>query len=406
MMVPRSRRLLVIGVQWPLETFLANLLRGLAAAGWQVTVASRQRFGRDAAPLRRLPLPGGGFLGVLPQLPRLAVAAMRRPRQAAKLLRGRPYKLRQLPILWPALQSDFDVFYFPWIGAALDYLPLFGLGVPTLLSCRGSHVQVSPHNPRRPELREKLPALFAAATAVHGVSSEILDEAEKLGLDRATARVIRPAVDPDFFSPGEARTEAAERPLRLLGAGSLIWRKGFEYAIRAVAGLRDRGVETRLELVGEGRDRQRLLFAIDDLGLADRVVLAGKKTPGELRDRLRQSDVFLLPSLSEGISNAALEAMACGLPVVASDCGGMSEAIAVGEDGVLVAPYDADALAGAVERLAGDAALRARLGGAARERVKRDFALADQIAAFDRLLRDLADRTGAPSPSSKPAAQT
>ncbi len=155
---PRSRRLLVIGVQWPLETFLANLLRGLAAAGWQVTVASRQRFGREAGPLKRLPLPGDGFAGVLPHLPRLVAAALRKPRQAARLLRGRPHQLHQASLLWPALSGDFGVFYFPWVGAALDYLPLFGLGVPTLLSCRGSHVQVSPHNPQRPELRAKLPS--------------------------------------------------------------------------------------------------------------------------------------------------------------------------------------------------------------------------------------------------------
>ncbi len=202
--------------------------------------------------------------------------------------------------------------------------------------------------------------------------------------------MIHPAVDPDFFCPGETKAEAGSRPLRLVGAGSLIWRKGFEYAIRAVAQLRDRGVATRLELVGEGRDRQRLLFAIDDLGLTDRVVLAGKKSPQELRESLCQSDVFLLPSLSEGISNAALEAMACGLPVVASDCGGMSEAIADRRDGLLVPPCDADAIVAAVERLVGDAALRARLGRAARERVEKDFRLADQIAAFDRLLRKIA----------------
>ncbi len=76
------------------------------------------------------------------------------------------------------LAADHDVFYFPWNGAALDYLPLFGLGVPTLLSCRGSHVQVSPLSPEAArELRQRLPALFAAASAVHGVSQEILREA-------------------------------------------------------------------------------------------------------------------------------------------------------------------------------------------------------------------------------------
>jgi colanic acid/amylovoran biosynthesis glycosyltransferase len=384
----RGRRLLVVGVQWPLETFLENLLRGLAAAGWTVTIASRQPFGAEARPLRRLPLPEEGALGLLPHLPRMAAALLRKPGLAKRAVAGRPNKLRQLQLVLPLLAGDFDIFYFPWTGAALDYLPLFDLGVPTLLSCRGSHVQVSPHNPRRPELRDKLPTLFTAATAVHTVSWQMLYAAENFELDRNKAKVIHPAVDPDFFSPPSA-TDEGPRPLRLLGAGSLIWRKGFEYAIRALAKLRDRKIDAQLELVGEGPDRQRLLFAIDDLGLADRVVLAGKKKPAELREKLRQADIFLLTSLSEGVSNAALEAMACGLPVIASDCGGMSEAISNGRDGFLVPPYDPAAIADAVERLAWDPDRRRRLGAAGRERIETDFRLADQIAAFDRLLRGL-----------------
>lgn len=391
-----SRRLLVIGVQWPLETFLQNLLRGLAAAGWSVTIASRRPLGRGARPLRRLPIPGEGALCALSFLPRLAATALRRPRQTARLLRGRPDKIRQAQLLLPLLARDFDLLYFPWNGAALDYLPLFEVGIPTLVSCRGSHIQVSPHNPERPELRRQLPDLFAAATGVHGVSREILGEAAAFGLDLDKAVVIHPAVDPAFFSPADrGASEAAPRegrPLRLAGAGSLIWRKGFEYALRALAELSRRGLEARLVLIGEGQDRQRLLFAIDELGLSGKVDLVGRRSPAEVRDLLRASDVFLLPSVSEGISNAALEAMSCALPVVASDCGGMSEAIEDGRSGLLVPPRDPAAIADAVGRLAADPLWAAALGKAARRRVERFFGLDSQIAAFDRLLRGLLPR--------------
>ena len=387
------RRLLVIGVNWPLETFLENLLRGLADAGWSVTVASRQHFGAASLPLRRLPLPKEGAFGLLPHLPRMAAALLRQPSRAMRAVRGRPAKLRQLQLVLPLLAGDFDLFYFPWNGAALDYLPLFGIGVPTLLSCRGSHVQVSPHNPKRPELRQALPELFAAATAVHCVSQDMVDEAARLGLDPAKATVIRPAVDPGFFEPPE-KAPSTDGPLRLVGAGSLIWRKGFEYALRALAELKRRGRSVHLTLVGEGQDRQRLLFAIDDLGLQNEVVLAGRRKPAELRDLLQAADVFLLPSVSEGISNAALEAMACGLPVVASDCGGMKEAIEDGRNGFLVRPRDPVAIADAVERLAVDTDLREALGRAARQRVERDFSLSDQVAAFDELLCGLVEKKG------------
>lgn len=391
---PRApRRLLVIGVQWPLETFLENLLRGLAAAGWSVTIASRRPLGRAARPLRRLPIPAEGALAALPFLPRMAATLLRKPRQALSLVRGRADKARQLQLLLPLLARDFELFYFPWNGAALDYLPLFELGIPTLVSCRGSHVQVSPHNPERRHLRRDLPRLFAAATAVHGVSREILQEAAAFGLDLDKASVIHPAVDPAFFSPA-APPRRAGRPLRLAATGSLIWRKGFEYALRALAELLRRGLAAHLTVIGEGQDRQRLLFAVDELGLHGQVELAGRRPPAAVRDLLRSSDVFLLPSVSEGISNAALEAMSCGLPVVASDCGGMNEAIEDGRSGLLVPPRDPRAIADAVERLAGDPEWAAALGQAARRRVERTFGLDSQIAAFDRLLRGLLPKAG------------
>ena len=391
------RRLLVIGVHWPLETFLDNLLRGLAAAGWSVTIASRHGFGAEAGLLRRLPLPGEGLARFLAFLPRHAATLLTRPGRALQLLRRLNEKTPHFLHLLPLLASDFELFYFPWNGAALDYLPLFEFGIPTLVSCRGSHVQISPHNPERRFLRDQLPSLFAAATAVHGVSREIVREAAGFGLDVAKAEVIHPAVDPHFFQPAETegiRSPVAKNPgeLRLIGAGSLIWRKGFEYALRALAELIARGVPARLTLIGDGPDRQQLLFAIDDLELGDAVALVGRKKPAEVRDLLRASDVFLLPSVSEGISNAALEAMACGLPVISSDCGGMREAIENGRDGLLVPPRDPLAIADAAHELAKDPARRAELGRAARQRVLKDFTLEAQIASFDRLLRSLLTR--------------
>lgn len=383
-------RLLVIGVHWPLETFLGNLLRGLAAAGWSVTIASRQNFGAEAGPLHRLPLPGEGLARFLAFLPRYAATLVTRPRRVLHLLRNLDEKTPHVFYLMPLLARDFDVFYFPWNGAALDYLPLFDFGIPTLVSCRGSQVQISPHNPERRYLREKLPALFAAATAVHGVSHEIVREAGGLGLEVAKAEVIHPAIDPFFFTPAEKAETNDE--LQLIGTGSLIWLKGFEYALRALAELIRRGVPARLTLIGEGPDRQQLLFAIDDLQLGHAVELVGRKSPTAIRDLLRASDVFLLPSVSEGLSNAALEAMACGLPVISSDCGGMREAIENGRDGLLVPPRDPHAIADAVETLAKNPALRAQLGRAARQRVLQDFALSGQIASFDRLLRSLLTR--------------
>src|SRR5690606_25203248 len=110
----------------------------------------------------------------------------------------------------------------------------------------------------------------------------------------------------------------------------------------------------------------------------------------EVVARLQQADVFLLPSLSEGISNAVLEGMACGLPVVTTRVGGMAEAVTDGAEGFLVPARDEMALADALLALWHWPRLRERMGAAGRERVAREFRLSDQADAFVKLFRSVA----------------
>ncbi len=105
-----------------------------------------------------------------------------------------------------------------------------------------------------------------------------------------------------------------------------------------------------------------MLYTIHDLGLEGCVRLVGQLSADAVRQRLQNADAFLLSSVSEGLSNAALEAMACGLPVVATDCGGMREAITNGVEGLIIPVRDAPALAVALERLWRDPVLRLRVG--------------------------------------------
>ena len=121
-----------------------------------------------------------------------------------------------------------------------------GVQFRVVVSCRGSQVQVAPHNPQRQTLTEGLRATFEKAAAVHCVSEAIKREAEAYGLDPEKAFVIRPAVDAEFFCPSESRAWADH--LRVVSVGSLIWTKGYEYTLMAVRRLVDQGLDVRLDI--------------------------------------------------------------------------------------------------------------------------------------------------------------
>jgi glycosyltransferase involved in cell wall biosynthesis len=146
--------------------------------------------------------------------------------------------------------------------------------------------------------------------------------------------------------------------------------------------------ELTLVVVGDGPDRMRLEARARALDLDSRVRFQGLSS--RVPDVLRAADVFLLSSHGEGMSNALLEAMACGLPCLASrSVGGAAELLGEGR-GVLLADGDVAAWAGAIERLAGDAALRGEFGSAAAAFVARRLSL---DAAADRLARERRART-------------
>jgi len=153
--------------------------------------------------------------------------------------------------------------------------------------------------------------------------------------------------------------------------------------------------------LGEASDRERLLWAAEELGVQDSLVVRGHVPTELLVDELRSADVLLHSSLSEGVPTVVLEAMACELPVVVTDVGGVREAVTDGVKGLLVPPRDPAALADALERLWLDPDLRARLGRAGRERVLREFTLERQLDSLDSIYRSLiagARPAGAPVP--------
>jgi L-malate glycosyltransferase len=140
------------------------------------------------------------------------------------------------------------------------------------------------------------------------------------------------------------------------------------------------GQRLRWHWIGEGGERTALERHRAELGLNETVEMPGASD--RVPDYLAAADLFVLPSRLEGMSNAILEAMASGLPVVARAVGGNPELIADDRYGLLVAPDAPDDLAGAIERLVQDAELRAAMGRMARQRAEREFSLAAMLARY------------------------
>jgi glycosyltransferase involved in cell wall biosynthesis len=187
-------------------------------------------------------------------------------------------------------------------------------------------------------------------------------------------------------------------PGRLVAVGSLDKAKGYDYLLRAVHGLRGRGLDLSVELIGDGPEAAALRALAQELGIADRVSLAGWLPFARVREAMQRASVFVHPSWWEGMPNVLKEAMACGTPVVATRIAAIPELLADGERGTLVPPHDVPGLARAIEELLGDEPRRRRYAVAARHHIEQAFDLSRNGRRLAELLVSVTRREQAAAP--------
>jgi glycosyltransferase involved in cell wall biosynthesis len=211
----------------------------------------------------------------------------------------------------------------------------------------------------------------------HAVRQSILDHCA-VGEDRVV--VIRSGVD---LARVTLSAEARSRARRKLGlpaddlvvgsVGRMDAAKGFHLLVAAMALLHRTFSATRLILVGDGPERERLEQQASDVGIGDAVVFAGEqKDPKAFAAAF---DIFVLPSLSEGLGLSIIEAMGAGLPVIGSTAGGIPEVVSDETSGLLFQAGDIGALARCLERLVRSPALRRRLAVRGQARVRTEFGI-------------------------------
>ncbi|MEA2308538.1 MAG: hypothetical protein QOI65_824 [Thermoleophilaceae bacterium] len=191
---------------------------------------------------------------------------------------------------------------------------------------------------------------FGGADLVCPASEDLGRHIARLGV-RTRIRPVPNVVDTSLFSPapGEGgRPSGPEAPARILLVALLDPKKGVDQLLRALGAVGP--PRFMLRIAGDGPVRDQLEGLRDELGLADRVEFLGLRSKPEVAELMRRSDFLVLPSLWENLPNVLIEAMACGLPVVATRTGGVPE-IVDQDAGLLVDPGDVEALRGAVERM-------------------------------------------------------
>ncbi|MGE5125932.1 MAG: glycosyltransferase family 4 protein [Betaproteobacteria bacterium] len=387
------------------EAHLRRLGSALVACGDAATVVTRRGEPSwpatdelDGVRVRRVPPTGAGRVGKYLMLPGALLAVAREAgRHDVLVVRGS--RVLGLPALVAGRLAGLPVVLQPEINGELDG-SAFTWGKGWALGGRGRLARAVVRS-RNVFLRD--------AEAFVAMSSRIRDEMRGAGIAAERIALIRHGVDTVRFRP--ATREEAEALRARLGlpretlavyTGRLLEGKGLDVLLDAFTAVAAGDAALQLVLVGSGEGQslsveEALRRRAAETGLAGRVRFAGRVEAVE--DWLRAADLFVFPSLFEGLGISLVEAAACGLPAIGSRTGGIVDVIEDGRSGLLVGPGDVAGLAGALRSLAADAGLRSELGRRARAVARERFDEADALARYRALFLEVSSRW----PSSRPA---
>ncbi|MBM4329179.1 MAG: glycosyltransferase family 4 protein [Deltaproteobacteria bacterium] len=371
----------------PLSAFIARLLVALGKKGYQATVVApsdgtffgrRAIFGIDTIrfgyfwprSLLRLTRGAGGIPETLNQsrLARLQLV----PMMAVFLLVSLRYA------------GGCDVIYANWLGAGLiGALVSLITGKPLVVSFRGDDGYLARD---RRLWRVLTRSVSARASAIAPVSEEIGAILVDLGIPPDKVYLPRFGVDTEMFHPADHNGQRTCS--RLLFVGSLIPKKGVQDLLAALA--HSSLSQVSLDVVGDGFHRSELESISKRLGLVNRVQWLGMRPPDEVAALMRQADILCLPSYTEGKPNVVREAMASGLPVVASRVGGIPEMVKERSTALLYEPGNVEDLRKCVSELVNNDELRRSMGAAARQLIVDSGVTWESTAEdFDRIFRGI-----------------
>jgi colanic acid/amylovoran biosynthesis glycosyltransferase len=321
-------------------------------------------------------------------LGRLAMQPYRRD-VAALYFRRLVIFFKSVSIAYDLKSSDTALIHshFAWLSGAAAMVASELTGIPFTVTAHAYDIYTS---------NDLLPVVARSAARVITISRYNREKILELCPDLVPAaiEVIHCGIDLDLFLQTNGNHTGGQ-PLRILSVGSLIGKKGHAYLIQACKELQQRGLKYSCTIIGKGSDEEHLQQLIRDLGVEERVALAGARRRDEVLEAYRRSSVFVLAAVvtsdgdRDGIPVALMEAMAMGLPVISTPVSGIPELVRDEETGRLVPERDPVALAEAIISIAEEDSRR-QFGANARTLVEQEFDLHANVRHLIQVFRDCA----------------
>lgn len=366
-------RILIIGIGNPVPSFIHRRLSALLNAGIKLTVVAEHGQKIDLPKARVVRI--GGKRNAMQQLLSLLQVWMN-PVNFFRLLAVRS----ELPL---AKRWRWAVKYFPltrtkapgvvhiqWLSSVPDFQWLgHFFHCPLVASARGSQLTVYPLT--RPGFNTVIKEAIQKVDYIHCVSQDMAQACRHFGATEEKVFVNYNGINVQQFSP--RATRQTDKPFTLISVGAMMWRKGFAYQLQLVNMLVQQGRDVHLLLLGDGPDREGLHYSAHILKLDQHITFAGNIKSTELPDWLNRADVYVSTSMAEGLANSVVEAIACGLPVVAFACEGMEEVLEPGVNGFILPVGDLEGMVNKICYLMDQPEQRKKMGASARMRAMEKF---------------------------------
>lgn len=273
-----------------------------------------------------------------------------------------------------------DIVHIEFSGLGILYLPVLKKLTPVkVVSCRGSAEKVKLLV--SDERKEATKQLFAEVDAIHCVSGDMMQTILPYCPDASKVFINFPSIDATIFK--RTIPYKQNKPVSILSIGRFTFQKGYFTGLQAIKKLTQHFTGFVWNIIGDGAQREEIIFHINQMGLQNYVHLAGPKGREDILAAYNTATIFFLPSVYEGIANVVLEAMSMELPVVATKSGGMEEVITHGYNGMLADVYDADVLADCLLQLITNHDKSRQMGVLARQRIQQQFTIETQAGIFD-----------------------